>query len=92
MKTYLLIEFLELDSMNPPLWGRTRFAWGRRRASPTELAPALPLVAQTTPKPGEASIVKPYPEFHVYKSKEEALQHQTNRNRGKTVPLPAYPS
>jgi hypothetical protein len=81
--------------MNPPLWGRTRFAWGRRRQGLSEPAPALPQIpSQSSSRLGEASssIVKPYPEFHIYDTKEISLQAQARRNRGKAVPLPPYPA
>jgi len=84
----------ELANMNPPLWGRTRFAWGRRRQELNEPAPELPQIPQASSRPGEtsSSVVNPYPEFHIYETKEISLQAQARRNRGKNVPLPPYPA
>jgi hypothetical protein len=79
---------IEAETMNPRLYGRTRFAWGRRRAGPTEPAPALPSVSYEQASGNKA---KEYPLWHVYDTKEKSLEQNALRNRGKGTPLPAYP-
>ncbi|CAG8687423.1 17068_t:CDS:2, partial [Acaulospora colombiana] len=81
----------EAETMNPRLYGRTRFAWGRRRAAPNEPAPVLPSqgTAYESVTPNKA---KEYPLWHVYDTKEKSLEQNALRNRGKGTPLPAYPS
>ncbi|PVF99502.1 S-adenosyl-L-methionine-dependent methyltransferase [Serendipita vermifera] len=81
----------EAETMNPHLYGRTRFAWGRRRAAPNQPSPALPSQG-TNYEPASTNKAKAYPLWHVYDTKEESLEHNALRNRGKGTPLPAYPS
>lgn len=85
---YLKLCDKELMNMNPKMWYRMRYAWGRRRAAENEPAPPLLSVPTPTPATTDARRIFRYPHFYIYKTREESLAAAALRNRGKDCTPP----
>ncbi|CAG7849049.1 SubName: Full=Uncharacterized protein {ECO:0000313/EMBL:CCA67102.1} [Serendipita indica DSM 11827] len=82
----------ELMAMDPKMWVRIRYAWGRRRAA-NGSAPSLPPSPKHSPgSESEAGSISAWPYYFVYTTREEAIKEMQVRNEGKDITPPPSPA
>ncbi|PVF94111.1 hypothetical protein CPB86DRAFT_789361 [Serendipita vermifera] len=69
----------EIQTMNPRVWGRLRYCWGRRRSADGSPAPA-------PPNPLGSDLEAPYPAIEIYRTQEEAMEAARRRNESRIPP------